>query len=67
MAPWEADLTGSTVIVMGGEGSGLRPRVASSCDGLLAIPQLGKIDSLNVSVAASVLLFESVRQRTAKQ
>jgi 23S rRNA (guanosine2251-2'-O)-methyltransferase len=65
MSPWEADLTGSTVIVMGGEGSGLRPRVASGCDGLLAIPQLGKIDSLNVSVAASVLLFESVRQRSA--
>jgi 23S rRNA (guanosine2251-2'-O)-methyltransferase len=65
MSPWEADLTGSTVIVMGGEGSGLRPRVASSCDGLLAIPQNGRIDSLNVSVAASVLLFESVRQRSS--
>jgi 23S rRNA (guanosine2251-2'-O)-methyltransferase len=65
-APWEADLTGSTVIVMGGEGSGLRPRVAAGCDGLLAIPQLGKTDSLNVSVAASVLLFESVRQRSGK-
>ncbi len=62
--PWKVDLTGSTVIVMGAEGSGLRPRVASGCDGLVAIPQLGKIDSLNVSTAASVLLFESVRQRS---
>jgi 23S rRNA (guanosine2251-2'-O)-methyltransferase len=63
--PWKVDLTGSTVIVMGGEGAGLRPRVAAGCDGLVAIPQLGKIDSLNVSAAAAVLLFESVRQRTA--
>ena len=50
---------------MGAEGTGLRPRVAAGCDGLVAIPQFGKIDSLNVSAAASVLLFESVRQRTA--
>jgi len=61
--PWQVDLTGSTVIVMGAEGTGLRPRVAAGCDGLVAIPQFGKIDSLNVSAAASVLLFESVRQR----
>jgi 23S rRNA (guanosine2251-2'-O)-methyltransferase len=62
--PWGVDLTGSTVIVMGAEGSGLRPRVAAGCDGLVAIPQLGRIDSLNVSAAASVVLFESVRQRS---
>lgn len=64
-APWEVDLTGSTVLVMGTEEKGLRPRVADSCDGLVAIPQPGKIDSLNVSAAASVLLFESLRQRLA--
>jgi len=64
--PWQTDLTGSTLIVMGTEGKGLRPRVAESCDGLIAIPQQGKIESLNVSVAASVLLFEAVRQRSAK-
>ncbi|MGA7397571.1 MAG: 23S rRNA (guanosine(2251)-2'-O)-methyltransferase RlmB [Solirubrobacterales bacterium] len=64
--PWQTDLTGSTLIVMGTEGKGLRPRVAESCDGLIAIPQNGRIDSLNVSVAASVLLFEAVRQRSAK-
>jgi 23S rRNA (guanosine2251-2'-O)-methyltransferase len=48
---------------MGGEGKGLRPRVASACDGLIALPQRGKIDSLNVSAAAAALLFEAVRQR----
>jgi 23S rRNA (guanosine2251-2'-O)-methyltransferase len=62
-APWEVDLTGSTVLVMGTEEKGLRPRVAAACDGLVAIPQPGKIDSLNVSAAAAVLLFESLRQR----
>ena len=59
----EADLKGGTVLVLGGEGKGLRPRVASSCDGLLAIPQRGRIASLNVSAAAAVLLFEALRQR----
>lgn len=62
-APWQTDLTGPTVIVLGGEGKGLRPRVAASCDGLVALPQLGKIDSLNVSAAATAILFEAVRQR----
>ncbi len=64
-APWQVDLTGPTVLVMGTEEKGLRPRVAAACDGLVAIPQAGRIDSLNVSAAASVLLFESLRQRTA--
>lgn len=64
-APWQTDLTGKTVLVMGTEGKGLRPRVAESCDGLIAIPQHGKIESLNVSVAASILLFEAIRQRSA--
>ncbi len=62
-APWDADLSGPTLLVMGGEGKGLRPRVASACDGLIALPQRGKIDSLNVSAAATALLFEAVRQR----
>jgi len=64
-SPWSTDLTGSTVLVLGGEGKGLRPRVADSCDGLIALPQLGKVDSLNVSAAATALLFEAVRQRTS--
>lgn len=59
----ETDLTGSTVIVCGGEERGLRPRVAAACDGLVALPQRGKVGSLNVSAAATVLLFEALRQR----
>ena len=62
-APWSVDLTGPTVLVLGGEGKGLRPRVAASCDGLVALPQRGKVESLNVSAAASALLFEALRQR----
>jgi len=62
-APWDADLSGPTVLVLGGEGKGIRPRVASICDGLIALPQAGRIDSLNVSAAAAALLFEAVRQR----
>lgn len=63
-APWEADLTGSTILVLGGEGKGLRPRVASACDGLIALPQRGNVESLNVSAAAAALLFEALRQRS---
>lgn len=62
-SPWSVDLTGSTVLVLGGEGKGLRPRVAAACDGLVALPQRGKVDSLNVSAAATALLFEALRQR----
>jgi len=62
-APWGADLTGSTVIVLGGEGKGLRPRVVSACDGLVALPRRGRVESLNVSAAATALLFEALRQR----
>lgn len=53
------------VLVMGSEGRGLRPRVASNCDGLVALPLRGRIESLNVSAAASALLYEIVRQRDA--
>jgi 23S rRNA (guanosine2251-2'-O)-methyltransferase len=63
-APWSADLTGSTVLVLGGEGKGLRPRVAAACDGLVALPRRGQVESLNVSAAATALLFEAVRQRS---
>ncbi len=62
-APWSVDLTGPTVLVLGGEGKGLRPRVAASCDGLVALPRRGSVDSLNVSAAATALLFEALRQR----
>lgn len=62
-APWSVDLTGPTVLVLGGEGKGIRPRVASACDGLISLPQLGKVESLNVSAAAAALVFEALRQR----
>lgn len=63
-APWDADLSGSTVLVLGGEGKGIRPRVASACDGLFALPRTGSVESLNVASAAAALLFEAVRQRS---
>jgi 23S rRNA (guanosine2251-2'-O)-methyltransferase len=59
-----ADLTGKAVLVLGSEGRGLRPRVAASCDLLVAVPMRGRVESLNVSATAAVLLFESVRQRS---
>jgi 23S rRNA (guanosine2251-2'-O)-methyltransferase len=62
-APWDVDLTGPTVLVLGGEGTGIRPRVASACDGCIALPHEGQTASLNVSAAATALLFEAVRQR----
>jgi 23S rRNA (guanosine2251-2'-O)-methyltransferase len=62
-APWQVDLKGPTVLVLGGEGKGLRPRVAKACDGLVALPRFGQIESLNVSAAATALLFEARRQR----
>jgi 23S rRNA (guanosine2251-2'-O)-methyltransferase len=59
----DAELTSRCVLVLGGEGGGIRPRVRDSCDALVSIPVRGKVDSLNVSVAAAVLLYEAVRQR----
>jgi 23S rRNA (guanosine2251-2'-O)-methyltransferase len=62
-APWDVDLGGSTVLVLGGEGKGIRPRVVATCDGLVALPSEGRVESLNVSAAASALAFEAIRQR----
>jgi 23S rRNA (guanosine2251-2'-O)-methyltransferase len=57
------DFSGGVVVVLGSEGRGLRPRVASACDELLAIPVHGRVGSLNVSAAAAVLLYEIVQRR----
>lgn len=58
------DLTGPTCLVLGAEGSGIRPRVASACDHHAVIPMTGTaIGSFNVSVAASIALYEVARQR----
>lgn len=59
----QPDYRGKVVLVMGSEGRGLRPRVASACDELIALPLRGRIESLNVSAAAAALLFEITRQR----
>jgi 23S rRNA (guanosine2251-2'-O)-methyltransferase len=61
----EVDWSGRAALVLGSEGSGLRPRVAGSCDELIAIPVSGQVDSLNASVAAAVIMFEARRQQAA--
>ncbi len=64
--PWYSfDFTLPLVLVVGSEGRGLRPRVASHCDALVNLPQRGRVESLNVSVAAGIVLYEVVRQRMA--
>jgi 23S rRNA (guanosine2251-2'-O)-methyltransferase len=60
---WKADLSGGVAFVFGAEGKGLRPLVRRTCDLEVSIPQLGHVESLNVSVAAAVLLYEARRQR----
>ena len=60
---WEADLSGGAVFVFGAEGKGLRPLVRRTCDDAVSIPLAGNVESLNVSVAAALLLYEAQRQR----
>jgi 23S rRNA (guanosine2251-2'-O)-methyltransferase len=60
------DLGGPLVLVLGSEGRGLRPRVAGTCDALVSIPVRGRIESLSVSAAAAVLVFEVARNRQRK-
>jgi 23S rRNA (guanosine2251-2'-O)-methyltransferase len=57
------DYRGGVVLVLGAEGRGLRPRVAAACDELVALPVRGRIESLNVSAAAAVLMYEILQQR----
>jgi len=61
------DLTGPVVLVLGGEGEGIRPGVLKACDGRISIPMKGRVESVNVSAAAAIVLFEAVRQRDEKK
>jgi 23S rRNA (guanosine2251-2'-O)-methyltransferase len=60
---WEADLSGGVAFVLGAEGRGLRPLVRRACDAMVSIPQVGRIESLNVSVASALLVYEARRRR----
>jgi 23S rRNA (guanosine2251-2'-O)-methyltransferase len=62
-AAHEIDLKGPVVLVLGAEGAGLRQLTRQNCDFLVRLPQLGAVESLNVSVAAGMLLYEALRQR----
>ncbi len=64
---YSADLTVPISIVIGGEQKGIRPLVKKQCDRLVSIPQSGKIDSLNASVAGAVAMYEVYRQRNAEK
>jgi 23S rRNA (guanosine2251-2'-O)-methyltransferase len=59
----QPDWRGGVVLVLGGEGKGLRPRVAASCDALVRLPLRGRIESLNVSAAAAALLYGILQRR----
>ena len=64
---YDADLSGPVALVLGAEGSGMRQLTQKNCDQLVRIPMLGAVESLNVSVASGVCLYEAVRQRQAKK
>lgn len=64
---YEFDYTVPVGLVLGSEGKGLRPLIRRQCDRVLSIPQRGRVNSLNVAAAASVFLFEVVRQRMTRE
>jgi 23S rRNA (guanosine2251-2'-O)-methyltransferase len=62
-SPWTVDLKGPVCLVLGGEGEGIRPLVARTCDAMLSVPMRGEVGSLNVAAAGAVLCYEVARQR----
>ena len=66
-ALYDVDLSGPVAIVIGGEGRGLRRLTRERCDALVRIPMHGKVASLNLSVAAALLLYEALRQRGSRE
>jgi 23S rRNA (guanosine2251-2'-O)-methyltransferase len=67
MVYWDADFARPTALVLGGEDKGVRRLVRDHCDYVVSLPLLGRINSLNVSVAAGILLYETMRQRREKK
>jgi TrmH family RNA methyltransferase len=63
---WQADLTGPVALVVGSEQFGLSPEWLASADERVVIPMPGSVDSLNAAIAAAVVLFEAVRQRSRR-
>lgn len=66
-AYYEADLTGPLVLVVGSEGNGMSRLTKEACDFIVRMPMVGRINSLNASVAGSILMYESMRQRLQKK
>ena len=64
---YKKDLRGRTAVILGGEGAGISRLLRESCDAMISVPSVGRIDSLNVSVAAGVLFYEVMRQRGSKK
>ena len=64
---YTSELTGPIALVIGSEEKGIRPLVKKNCDLMVAIPQVGNVDSLNASVAGGVVMYETYRQRIKKQ
>jgi 23S rRNA (guanosine2251-2'-O)-methyltransferase len=63
---WSLNLKGKTALILGSEGSGISRLLAEKCDSLIKIPSFGRVDSFNVSVAAGILMYETVRQHSGK-
>jgi 23S rRNA (guanosine2251-2'-O)-methyltransferase len=66
VAPWQLDLSGKLVLCFGGEEKGLRSLTRRTCDGMIGLPMLGRVGSLNIATAAAAVLYEALRQRSLR-